>query len=164
MKRLFKSIGCLACLLLFTWGGYTSWLYYLSRPYITIVGSACVADGIGRQSVELLAELQAKVTVDFIPTTKTCLKDIPKHIQKKLRNRYKKLGRIILFEDCIWVPGKPHYQLLKNINRQNHICLAYSMFESTEIPKDWVDGLNNYFDAVIVPDPFHVEIYKQNGL
>ena len=38
------------------------------------------------------------------------------------------------------------------------------MFESTEIPKDWVDGLNNYFDAVIVPDPFHVEIYKQNGV
>lgn len=164
MKRLFKSIGFLSCLLVFTWGGYTSSLYYFVRPYITIVGSACMADGIGRQSVELLAELQNQVTVDFIPTTKTCLKDIPKNIQKKLRNRYKKLGRIILFEDCISVPGKPHYQLLKNINRQNHLCLAYSMFESTELPKDWVEVLNNYFDAVIVPDPFHVEVYKQNGV
>lgn len=164
MKGHFKSIGYLACLLLFIWGAYTSYLRYLIRPYITIVGSACIADGIGRQSVELLAELQTQVTVDFIPTTKTCLKDIPKNLQKKLRNRYRKLGRIILFEDCIWVPGKPHYQLLKNINRQKHICLAYSMFESTEIPKDWVEGLNNYFDAVIVPDLFHVEIYKQNGV
>lgn len=82
MKRLFKSIGFLACLLLFIWGGYTNLLYYFVRPYITIVGSACLADGIGRQSVELLAELQAQVTVDFIPTTKTCLKDIPKDIQK----------------------------------------------------------------------------------
>lgn len=164
MKRRFKSIGYFACLLLLIWEGYATCLRYLVRPYITVVGSACMADGIGRQSVELLGELGAQVIVDFIPTTKTCLKDIPQHIQKHLRHRYKKLGRIILFEDCIWVPDKPHYEFLKHINRQNHICLAYSMFESTEIPKDWVVGLNNYFDAVIVPDPFHVEIYKQNGV
>lgn len=123
-----------------------------------------MADGIGRQSVELLSELQKAVTVDFIPTTKTSLKDVPDNIKKVLRNRYKKLGRIILFEDCIWVPGKSHYQILENIDRKDHICLAYSMFESTEIPKSWVEGLNSYFDAVIVPDPFHIEVYKQNGV
>lgn len=164
MKRLIKTFGYLTSLFLLTWGGYFIYSYYFFQPYITVVGSVCMADGIGRQSVELLSELQKAVTVDFIPTTKTSLKDVPNNIKKNLRNRYKRLGRIILFEDCIWVPGKSHYQILENIDRKDHICLAYSMFESTEIPKAWVEGLNSYFDAVIVPDPFHIEVYKQNGV
>ncbi|MGL4347915.1 MAG: glycosyltransferase [Chlamydiales bacterium] len=164
IKRFIQPIVYLTCLCLLTWGGYAIYSYYLFQPYITVVGSVCMADGIGRQSVELLSELQKKVTVDFIPTTKTYLKDIPRDLKKILRNRHKKLGRIILFEDCIWVPGRSHYQILKDINRKEHICLAYSMFESTEIPKTWVNGLNHYFDAVIVPDPFHIEVYKQNGV
>lgn len=164
IKTLVRPIAYLTGLFLLGWGGSSICSYYLFQPYITVIGSVCMADGIGRQSVELLSELQKKVRVDFIPTTKTSLKDVPSTMKKVLRTRYKKLGRIILFEDCIWVPGKSHYQLLNNINRKHHICLAYSMFESTEIPKNWVTALNNYFDAVIVPDPFHLDVYKQNGV
>lgn len=164
MKKFIKQVGYVLGIFFLVGMGYYIYSYYFFQPYITVVGSVCMADGIGRQSVELLSELQKKVTVDFIPTTKTTLKDVPHNMRKILRNRYRRLGRIILFEDCIWVPGKPHYQILENIDRQKHICLAYSMFESTEIPTAWVDGLNSYFDAVIVPDPFHIEVYEQNGV
>lgn len=164
IKTLVRPIVYLTGLFLLGWEGFSIYSYYLIQPYITVIGSVCMADGIGRQSVELLCELKKKVRVDFIPTTKTSLKDVPSIMKKVLRTRYKKLGRVILFEDCIWVPAKSHYELLKNINRKDHVCLAYSMFESTKIPKTWVSALNNYFDAVIVPDPFHIDVYKQNGV
>jgi hypothetical protein len=35
------------------------------------------------------------------------------------------------------------------------------MFESSEIPPEWADSLNTYFDAVAVPDKFFVNVYKK---
>ena len=38
------------------------------------------------------------------------------------------------------------------------------MFESSRIPNRWVNILNDYFDAVVVPDPFLIEVYQQSGV
>lgn len=38
------------------------------------------------------------------------------------------------------------------------------MFESSEIPKLWVFNLNHYFDAVVVPDSYNVDAYKDSGV
>ncbi len=44
------------------------------------------------------------------------------------------------------------------------IKIAFSVFESTEIPDQWVTLFNNYFDAVVVPDIFLVDVYKNSGV
>jgi glycosyltransferase involved in cell wall biosynthesis len=38
------------------------------------------------------------------------------------------------------------------------------MFESTQIPMDWVHILNTSFDGAIVPDEFLVQVYKDSGV
>jgi glycosyltransferase involved in cell wall biosynthesis len=38
------------------------------------------------------------------------------------------------------------------------------MLESTQIPTEWTFILNHYFDAVIVPDPWLVNVYKNSGV
>lgn len=47
---------------------------------------------------------------------------------------------------------------------QNSIKLAYSMIEYTDVPKYWVEKLNNNFDGLIVPDEFWIEVYKKSGV
>ncbi len=47
---------------------------------------------------------------------------------------------------------------------KSHIKLAYSMLESTRIPKKWVANFNENFDAVIVPDEWLVETYVMSGV
>lgn len=42
--------------------------------------------------------------------------------------------------------------------------VAYSVFESSEIPAHWVDFFNEFCDLVIVPDLFLVSVYKDCGV
>ena len=44
------------------------------------------------------------------------------------------------------------------------VRFAYSMFESSAIPDKAVENLNQHFDAVVVPDIYHVDVYKNSGV
>ncbi len=44
------------------------------------------------------------------------------------------------------------------------IKIAFSVFESTEIPSQWVTILNDCFDLVVVPDIFLIDVYKKSGV
>ncbi|MDR3646456.1 MAG: glycosyltransferase [Candidatus Babeliales bacterium] len=45
-----------------------------------------------------------------------------------------------------------------------YIKLAYSMTECTQLDSSWVKRLNKYFDAVMVPDRYYIEVYKNSGV
>ncbi len=163
MKRriLLISIIPFACL------GYLlvhSFSQRVIRPYLTIVGSVCMADGLGRQSVELMSALGNKYSVNFIPTTEVKLQEVPSLARKILKKPNHHQGKVVLFEDCVWVPGKDHYKILDQTVKDQQVRIAYSMFESTTIPSQWVDIFNHFFDAVIVPDVFHREVYQSCGV
>jgi glycosyltransferase involved in cell wall biosynthesis len=42
--------------------------------------------------------------------------------------------------------------------------IAYTMSESTRVSRDWVDILNSRYEAVIVPCPGLVEVYRDSGV
>ena len=44
------------------------------------------------------------------------------------------------------------------------IKIACSVIEMDAIPRDWVTLLNEQFDAVVVPDPYLVAVYKNSGV
>ncbi|MFS8563832.1 MAG: glycosyltransferase [Rhabdochlamydiaceae bacterium] len=56
---------------------------------------------------------------------------------------------------------KKHIKGLKN---SANIRIAYSVFESSQIPPEWTLVLNYYFDAVAVPDQYLVDVYKNSGV
>ena len=53
---------------------------------------------------------------------------------------------------------------IKTPKNENEIRIAYSMYESSLIPPEWVKTLNHYFDAVAVPDKFLKNVYKNSGV
>ncbi len=135
------------------------------RPYLTIMGYITAADGLGRQPIELIKTLKDDISINFIPTEKKIiLKDVPADVAKIIKKKNKKMGRVVIFEDCVWIPGLNKYDKLKTPVNNDQIRIAYSMFESTKIPAEWVMIFNTYFDAIAVPDKFLVDVYKNSGV
>ncbi|MBM3191935.1 MAG: glycosyltransferase [Chlamydiae bacterium] len=137
---------------------------FFSKPYLTIIGVVKMSDGLGRQSVELIDALKDEVSIGFVQTSRPSYKDVPASIKRIIKNSYRPLGHVIVFEECIWSPEKEHYKLLRTPRDDRQIRLAYTMFESSEIPKEWVSILNHYFDAAVVPDNYFVKVYQNSGV
>lgn len=136
----------------------------LPRPYLTVIGPVQMADGIGKQSIEVIDALKERVSIGFIPTGHLNLHGVPSAVKKIVQKKNKKLGHIVLFEAALWLPNTFDYQLLESPRNSDQIRIAYSMTESTAIPDEWTFILNHYFDAVAVPDPFLIEVYQNSGV
>lgn len=135
----------------------------LLRPDVTIIGNIVMADGIGRQTAELAKALSEKYRVQ-IKGKILSSNDLPSKIKKLCKKKYKKQGKIVILEDCLWFNGHEIGSHFKTARNDEEIRFAYSMLESTRIPYEWVLYLNLYFDAVIVPDPFLIDAYKNSGV
>lgn len=137
----------------------------LYQPYLTVMGFANMSDGIGRQSVEIMDTMREVVSVGYRPTNDTTSYiDVPPAVQTIMKQRRSKLGKIVLYEDIFYPFSHLFFEKRFDLNRKDQIRLAYSMFESSQIPKLWVNNLNRYFDAVVVPDPYHISSYQDSGV
>ena len=142
-------------------------IYYknnYSRPYLTVVGFVRMADGLGRQTAELIDAFKDEMSVGFIPTHRNRYQDVPKGILKIIKNKKRPLGKVILMEDTLWYPGHDPKKKLQGGVQEDQIRIAYSMFESSRIPPEWTEILNTHFDAVAVPDSFLVKVYQDSGV
>lgn len=136
-------------------------------PYLTVFGPVQMADGIGRQAAELMAALKDEMTIGFVSTQEVIYRDVPKEVLPLLKNKQRyggKKGKVAIFEDCLWVPQHPAWKKFVKKTSPDQIRIAYSMFESTRIPSEWVLILNSYFDAVAVPDKFLLDVYRNSGV
>ncbi len=137
-------------------------------PYLTIIGKVKRADGLGRQTLEMLELYKDHFSVNCIATRSPDFTDVSKELKKLIHYADKKttpLGSVVLFEEFLWFPaGKDHYKLVALPKKQDQIRIAYSMFDATEIPEQFTQIINQYFDAVAVPDKFHIGVYKNSGV
>jgi glycosyltransferase involved in cell wall biosynthesis len=153
-KRITKSFMLLSALL----------FWIVSHAYdCTVVGHVIFSDGIGRIPISLIDMLKDDLKINFISTWNKSinLKDVPLTVQKiLLEHRNTIPGTVALFCDPLWYKYIQPIQFLPN----SKIKIAYSMFETNKIPNQWVEILNKQFDAVVVPDPFLIEVYKNSGV
>ncbi len=160
MKKTLLSLSLILLIAL----GFFVYLKSNSRPHLTVMGYVRMADGLGRQTVEVIDTFKDEMSVSFVPTHRNRLQDVPKRLHKILKTKNRPLGKVILFEDCLWLPNHHPYKKLQTPVRDDQIRIAYSMFESSRIPAEWTIILNTYFDAVAVPDPYFVSVYKESGV
>ncbi len=135
------------------------------QPYLTVVGSVDMADGLGKQSAELIDILKDDITIGF----KSCfpkinLEGTPPGIRAILKNTHCPIGKVIIYEEQLGPRALTFQTVIKGLSNQTSIRIAYSMFESSLIPPEWVVALNYYFDAVAVPDKFLIDVYKNSGV
>lgn len=135
------------------------------RPDLSVVGYAKMADGLGRQSVDLMNALYDEVSVGFIPFKGSDLTQVPERIQGLIKHPNKKLGKVIIYEASLPCRKRKHFdRIFKGPKNLDQIRIAYSMIESSRIPQPWVEILNEMFDAVAVPDPFLLDVYADSGV
>jgi len=134
------------------------------RPDLTVMGYINMADGLGRQGPELIEAFKKDLEVSFKFTRKIKKAKVPKRIQKIVNKKNSEWGKVLLFEDILWGPWDG--SVVKKLHGcpKDTVKIAYSMYEATKIPQEWVDILNSKFDAVIVPSQFLIEVYHNSGV
>src|SRR5579872_4676752 len=139
----------------------------LPSPYLSVFGFVFMADGWGKISVEVMDALKGEFSIGFVQTRlKHSLADVPNDVRPILSRKNFPIGKVVLYTDCAWSTEKQPIldRLLKDPNAGDQIRIAYSMFESNKIPAFWVSIIHRYFDAVAVPDPYFIEVYKNSGI
>jgi hypothetical protein len=149
------------------------------RPDLTIIGPVNLADGIGSQAYDHYRLLKQHGKVNLLSTQ--CQKgELSFWEYVTLWNPFQPLGKIILIDEplkrhdmALWSElfsynSRPlhllNYLTLLLTRSPDQIFISYSMFESDRIPDNWVKQLNQYYDAVAVPDPYLVEAYVASGV
>ncbi len=128
---------------------------------LTLIGPLHFADGLGRSTIILMDMLKRDLRINFICSReKIRLTDVVSSIRPIIMNPDTSPGKVSLLVDALWYTWHPAYLYVPT----SDIKIAYSMLESTEIPQQWVTILNNQFDAVVVPDKFLVQVYKQSDV
>jgi glycosyltransferase involved in cell wall biosynthesis len=128
---------------------------------VTFVGHAIFSVALWRIPIIFIDMLKDDLKINFIPTDQVNLNDIPTKVQKILASNINGIpGNIAIMFDGLWYKSVSPIHFLPS----SKIKIAYSMFEASRIPKEWVQIINNKFDAVVVPDPFLVDAYKNSGV
>lgn len=159
-KEKYQFVRCFA---LFCWFLCLSYRFSLySTPDLTVVGFLEPEGGIGKVPITIIETLGDKVSSNFVASNTQSLKhEIPHSVVKVLQNPDKSPGKVALLTDVL---GHFHTRPYEHIPKGCIVKLAYSMLETTRIPNKWVKVLNEQFDAVIVPDPYLLDVYTNCGV
>ena len=136
------------------------------NPDLSIVGYIDLVDGLGRQGAELAQAFQNKLNINIHLTRR--LKDAKniKQLQKLVVKKNPLWGSVVVYEEMLSLPWEEACTKINKMDScpRNRIKIAYSMWESTQIPSEWVEILNTRFDAVIVPSSFLIDVYQNSGV
>lgn len=138
-----------------------------ASPYdLTIVSNINHADGIGRISIGVIETLKNDLEINCIAQNMK-ITDVSDDVQAIVQDPDKTPGNVSILFNPIWYAKNKWFkkeQLFYKAVPNSKIKIAYSMLEGTRIPLEWVKILNSYFNAVVVPDHFLVDVYKNCGV
>ena len=151
-ERIFKKIWGLA-LLIFTFSHSFIFAY---QHDLSIMGFAIYTEALGRLSITSIDSLKDELKLNFIPVDNIIDPVfIPPKVLKIIYNKNKKYGAVSLM-----------YQYSeKNLKECNSkIKILYTMFDSSAIPPGLGLWYNDHFDAIVVPDEWLVDTYRNAGV
>ncbi len=129
---------------------------------LTIVGRVINADGLCRIPITLIDMFNNDLKINHVQPFNFPIdtNEINEEVMNVLFDPDKTPGKVSLIVDGLWSINHATYTFVP----QSKIKIAYSMFESNSIPKPWVEILNTNFDAVVVPDLYLVDSYRNAGV
>lgn len=123
---------------------------------VTVIGYNNFAHGLGRLPIGFIENFKDKLKINLIS---------PKRLLSKNNQNNGHFEEVYLYDQHIGNVIISFILLpLRLSNSKEVIKVAYSMFESTKIPDEWVRVLNEYFDLVVVPSKFLTKVYKRSGV
>ncbi len=122
---------------------------------LTVVSCIDFNGSVRRHAIGLIECLHGHASMNFIASREVTLDEVPAEVQEVILSRNMKPGKVALLEDSLWYAAPMPDSMIK---------IAFSVTESTGIPKEWVEILNTKFDAVVLADPFYIPVYKNSGV
>lgn len=139
-----------------------------SKPDVTLVGRVVLGDGICRLGIDIADCLKDFASIGVRAPKKNLL-DMNDY-QKSIFSRDNKTwGKVVILTDALFYQTNdsdlPKYdKIITGQPKKDEIRYVYSMLESSKIPQIWCEIINSKYDAVIVPDPYLVDVYKKCGV
>ncbi len=132
---------------------------------VTVIGYCLYSDGLGRLPIGFIENFKDKININFIvsrfvPVNAKENFSRVNNIKSIIEGNNKTPGNVSILFDALWKDKSKKFPDIPN----SIINIAYSMFESTKIPDEWVSFLNDNFDSVVVPSPFLINVYKKCGV
>jgi len=150
--------------------------YETKKPYsVNIVGFIDDNISLSRHASAFINCLYKDVPLNLIKSRKTSVKQVPEHLKdiinqsidltskNALRGFLKKgfeLDGVTIFTDGPLMSWK-EYTSLPN---KSVLKIIYAVTERSVIPQNWVVKMNQNFDAIVVPDGWMIDIFKQSGI
>lgn len=166
-----KFIAVFAVIALILFFAINIFRYYIpldkKQPDLSIIGNIEYADGLARQGIDLFLMMSKikDISVTVIPTS-IKMKDLPPELLQAINKKTSQYGKVVIYEKMLSLSfSRKNNDFWRRLaGHKPSIWIAYSMYETTQIPDSFVRNINNYFDAVVVPDKFLVPIYKNSGV
>lgn len=128
---------------------------------LTILGEIDYEGSLTRVGLNLVEILGEHLSVSYIRTPRAGdirLGPVSNLTKQIILNSDDAPGKVVLLVETLARNVEIHKQ------KKGIINIAYSMLESDRIPDDWVERINEHFDAVVVPDNFLIDVYKNSGV
>lgn len=133
-----------------------------TRPDLTVATNILFSDGIGRQGIGLIQTLYNDLSINTLKFEPILFKGITdSKTLAVLTKPFTGFGKVTFWTYILGLNDKiisTHQKI------DSDIKIAYSMFESDAVPKLWVQILNKYYDVLIVPDKWLIQVYKSSGV
>lgn len=130
-------------------------LKQLPKDNIALVGYFFENDGLGKITYSIYDSLSKNFDLSFIPSRLAVA--IPNHVKVGSKNKY---YDVVILSDAI---GYKDWFIADNMP-DGKLKICYSMFESSEIPYEWVNYINEKIDIIIVPNKYLFDVYKTSGV
>ncbi len=132
------------------------------RPDLTVATNVLLSDGIGRQGIGLIQTLYDDLSINALKFEPSLFNGITdSKTIAVLSKPFTSFGKVTFWTYILGL-NENIIQLHEKIDSE--VKIAYSMFESDAVPKLWVKILNKYYDILLVPDKWLVNVYKSSGV
>jgi hypothetical protein len=133
-----------------------------NRAHLNIVGRIDGNTGIARHTLAFLRTLSSAYSCRFIDTRPeaSALDTLPANVDTVEANDASLSDALLSIFADVTSNGHDDVNWQKvPITQRKYI---YSVFDSTKIPIQWADIINNHFDAVFVPSKFLIDVYRRS--
>ena len=130
---------------------------------VLFVGRYNTAQGIGAISAAFMRTVGGRLKCAFYDT-KPCWSDyadFPANVDRLTEFPAPEIARATFYTDVLWNGFDD--TTIEHLPRGG-VNLAYTMFDSSRLPRRWVDICNQSFDAVVVPVKAVAEAYRSSGV
>lgn len=130
---------------------------------LTLIGTIKFADSLGRLPIGIIDCLKNDIKINVVPVNNWVqYADVSKEVQEIVQNRTKRSSSDVSL--LLMQPWYPNFTPADLVPKDSTIKIACSVIESTNLPSKWVTIFNSQFDALILPDEWLVEVYKNAGV